>query len=177
MDDIHDSRILLVNDHTGVCEWQKKLLSDAGFSNIDIDSGYKAQKILKKGRHDLLIQDLQRPELSGYYLYKWMKEKKKLANIPIIIATVSESLWVDKTGFTSIGKQKFELTYEMSFQDCAPSSMFIEGYICLGSVEDETASLISQADRILRFWTGVDRKKEYERRNRYLWPVVRKSWF
>ena len=175
MADIYDSRILLVNDHTGVCEWQKKFLSDAGFRNIDIDDGSRAASILAKTGCDLLIQDLQRPKPNGVDLYMWMKRCDEYANIPIILATVSTPLYMENTRFTKLNSLKFELTFEMVFSESAPASMYVEGYLCLWPTLMEMEDLEDQAERILRFWTGIDKEKEYERRNRHLWPAVRNS--
>ncbi|HSG27806.1 MAG TPA: response regulator [Candidatus Krumholzibacterium sp.] len=180
MDSIFDSRIMLVDDHDLVRESLRNLFMDKGFTDVDTDSGRNVQNVLKSRKYDLVVQDLQRPNLDGADLYCWMKSHKELANIPIVLLTMSNPLFIDERGFTLIDRHKFELTHAASFMETCPlvppvgkskdPVIYIEGYV---NKSDSSEQLFATVSRALKFWKCCkDVGWEKERRNKYLWPNV-----
>ncbi|MBU3916316.1 response regulator [bacterium] len=83
-------RILLVDDDEINQEVSKVLLKKEGFT-IDIaDSGRKAIKILESNPYDLVLMDVEMPEMDGYTTTKKIRDPKSGAlnpDIPIIAMT------------------------------------------------------------------------------------------
>jgi len=183
MNDIYDNRILVVNDHNIFRQGFQRFLNNIGYQNVDIDSGQHVKKKLKTNPHNLIIQDLQRPHPNGFELYYWMKKQKKLANIPIILATGSFPIYMDKRKLTTIGNHKFDLTFEIVFKYSEEEfgrrakyigrmpRLFVEGYISLCTSSPEDISDI--VARIFKYQIHLrDQEKEFARRNKLLWPKV-----
>ena len=79
--------ILIVEDN----ELNMKLFSDLldahGFETEQTREGLKAIKIAKEFKPDLILMDIQLPEVSGLEVTKWIKDDKSLSEIPIIAVT------------------------------------------------------------------------------------------
>ena len=52
-----------------------------------LDNGIGALEIAKRDQPDLILMDIQLPEVSGLEVTKWIKEEEKLADIPIVAVT------------------------------------------------------------------------------------------
>jgi len=80
-------KVLIVEDN----ELNMKLFSDLldahGFETEQTREGLKAISIAKEFRPDLILMDIQLPEVSGLEVTKWIKDDKSLSNIPIIAVT------------------------------------------------------------------------------------------
>ena len=183
MENIYDNRILCVNDHDLLCQGLQQFLNNLGYQNVDTDSGKQVKKKLKTNPYNLLIQDLQRPRPNGFELYYWMKKNKELANIPIILATVSRPVYMDKRKYTVIGNHKFDLTFEIVFNYTEEEfgkrqkyigkmpRLFVEGYIHLYTASNEDVR--DMIARIFKHQIHLkDQEKEFASRNEILWPKV-----
>ncbi|NNE57290.1 MAG: response regulator [Hellea sp.] len=80
-------KVLIVEDN----ELNMKLFSDLldahGFETEQAREGLKAIKLAKSFRPDLILMDIQLPEVSGLEVTKWIKDDESLAGIPIIAVT------------------------------------------------------------------------------------------
>jgi two-component system cell cycle response regulator DivK len=80
-------KILIVEDN----ELNMKLFSDLlgahGYKTIQTREGLKAIEMAKKHKPDLILMDIQLPEISGLEVTKWIKDDKTLADIPIVAVT------------------------------------------------------------------------------------------
>ncbi len=80
-------KVLIVEDN----ELNMKLFSDLldahGFETEQTREGLKAISIAKEFRPDLILMDIQLPEVSGLEVTKWIKDDKSLSGIPIIAVT------------------------------------------------------------------------------------------
>ncbi len=80
-------KVLIVEDN----ELNMKLFSDLldahGFETEQTREGLKAISLAKAFRPDLILMDIQLPEVSGLEVTKWIKDDKSLADIPIIAVT------------------------------------------------------------------------------------------
>jgi len=112
-----------------------------------------------------------------------MKKNKELANVPIILATVSIPVYMDKRKFTVIGNHKFDLTFEIVFNYTEEEfgkrpkyigtmpGLFVEGYIHLHTASSEDVR--DMIARIFKYQIHLkDQEKEFARRNKLLWPKV-----
>lgn len=80
-------KILIVEDN----ELNMKLFSDLlgahGYETRETREGLKAIAIAKKYKPDLILMDIQLPEVSGLEVTKWIKNDKNLADIPVVAVT------------------------------------------------------------------------------------------
>ncbi len=80
-------KVLIVEDN----ELNMKLFSDLldahGFETEQTREGLKAISMAKRFQPDLILMDIQLPEVSGLEVTKWIKDDKALADIPIIAVT------------------------------------------------------------------------------------------
>jgi len=80
-------KVLIVEDN----ELNMKLFSDLldahGFETEQAREGLKAISIAKTFKPDLILMDIQLPEVSGLEVTKWIKDDKSLSDIPIIAVT------------------------------------------------------------------------------------------
>jgi two-component system cell cycle response regulator DivK len=79
--------ILIVEDN----ELNMKLFSDLleahGYRVIQTRDGLSALDLARKHRPDLVLMDIQLPEVSGIEVTKWLKEADDLRHIPVIAVT------------------------------------------------------------------------------------------
>jgi two-component system, cell cycle response regulator DivK len=79
--------ILIVEDN----ELNMKLFNDVlqahGYETIQTRDGMEALRLTKENRPDLILMDIQLPEVSGLEVTKWIKADKDIRDIPVIAVT------------------------------------------------------------------------------------------
>ena len=79
--------ILIVEDN----ELNMKLFSDLleahGYRVIQTRDGLSALDLARRHKPDLVLMDIQLPEVSGIEVTKWLKEADDLKHIPVIAVT------------------------------------------------------------------------------------------
>jgi two-component system cell cycle response regulator DivK len=63
------------------------LLETRGHNVVQTRNGMEALKLAREHKPDLIIMDIQLPEVSGLEVTKWIKEEDALKAIPIIAVT------------------------------------------------------------------------------------------
>jgi two-component system cell cycle response regulator DivK len=63
------------------------LLDAHGYRTIQTRDGLEALDLARKHAPDLILMDIQLPEVSGLEVTKWLKEDDKLKQIPVIAVT------------------------------------------------------------------------------------------
>jgi two-component system cell cycle response regulator DivK len=63
------------------------LLDAHGYKTIQTRDGLEALDLAKKHLPDLILMDIQLPEVSGLEVTKWLKEDDGLKRIPVIAVT------------------------------------------------------------------------------------------
>ena len=80
-------KILIVEDN----ELNMKLFSDLleahGYETRETREGLKAISIAKTFQPDLILMDIQLPEVSGLEVTKWIKDEQTLADVPVVAVT------------------------------------------------------------------------------------------
>ena len=79
------SRILVVEDEENIRLLYKEELQDLGYEVIQASDGREAIEKFDLHRPDLIILDIQLPELDGIETMKVIREKSK--DVPIILCT------------------------------------------------------------------------------------------
>ena len=83
---IKDVNVLVVEDIALNQLLMKTVLNDFGFACDIADNGEIAIELLKKNRYDLILMDLQMPQMNGFEATEYIRKKMK-SKIPIIALT------------------------------------------------------------------------------------------
>ncbi len=79
--------VLVVEDNELNMKLFHDLLEASGYDTIQTRSGLEAIDLARAHRPDLILMDIQLPEVSGLEVTKWIKEDDDLRAIPIIAVT------------------------------------------------------------------------------------------
>ncbi len=80
-------KILIVEDNELNMKLFNDLLETSGYETQQTREGLKAIDIARKFLPDLILMDIQLPEVSGLEVAKWIKDDEELAAIPIVAIT------------------------------------------------------------------------------------------
>ena len=80
-------RILVVEDQEDNRQILRDLLATAGYDMIEAEDGMQAVAAASEHRPDLILMDIQLPELDGYEATRRIKANPALSAIPIIVVT------------------------------------------------------------------------------------------
>jgi two-component system cell cycle response regulator DivK len=79
--------VLIVEDNELNMKLFHDLLDAHGYRTLQTRSGIEALKMARERRPDLILMDIQLPEVSGLEVTKWLKDDDELRNIPVIAVT------------------------------------------------------------------------------------------
>ena len=79
--------VLIVEDNELNMKLFHDLLEAHGYQTIETRNGIEALDLARKHKPDLIIMDIQLPEVSGLEVTKWLKEDDELRSIPVIAVT------------------------------------------------------------------------------------------
>ncbi|HAH09817.1 MAG TPA: two-component system response regulator [Alphaproteobacteria bacterium] len=80
-------KILIVEDNELNMKLFHDLLDAHGYQTIQTSDGMAALDLAREHRPDLILMDIQLPEVSGLEVTKWLKEDDTLRAIPVIAVT------------------------------------------------------------------------------------------
>jgi len=79
--------VLIVEDNELNMKLFHDLLEAQGYNILQTKDGMEALKLAREHRPDLILMDIQLPEVSGLEVTKWIKEDDNLRAIPVIAVT------------------------------------------------------------------------------------------
>lgn len=79
--------VLIVEDNALNMKLMRDLLGAAGFDTLQADNGTTAFELAKAEKPDLILMDIQLPDVSGLDVTRWLKADDTLKSIPIIAVT------------------------------------------------------------------------------------------
>ena len=85
----HNRLVLVVDDSHTICRLVKQALEEAGFTAITAENGKQALKRIGERRPDLIISDVDMPEMNGIDLCKTLHADPALAVIPFVIMSAN----------------------------------------------------------------------------------------
>ncbi len=79
--------VLVVEDNELNMKLFHDLLEAHGYKILQTKDGMDALRIAREHKPDLILMDIQLPEVSGLEVTKWIKEDEDLKSIPVIAVT------------------------------------------------------------------------------------------
>ena len=79
--------VLIVEDNELNMKLFNDLLEAHGYFTLQTKDGVEALRMARTHRPDLILMDIQLPEVSGLEVTKWLKEDDDLRTIPVIAVT------------------------------------------------------------------------------------------
>ncbi len=80
-------KVLIVEDNDLNMKLFNDLLEAHGYLTLQTKDGVEALRLARTHRPDLILMDIQLPEVSGLEVTKWLKEDDDLRSIPVIAVT------------------------------------------------------------------------------------------
>lgn len=113
------ARILVVEDSSAVRAFVRAALEDApqlfttgeenSASAVEVTeaaSGFDALRLLPRAQYDLVITDINMPDINGLELVRFIRESERYRNVPIIIIS-TQSSEKDRTRGIALGADFF----------------------------------------------------------------------
>lgn len=79
--------VLIVEDNELNMKLFNDLLEANGYSTLRTKSGVEAMTLARDHRPDLILMDIQLPEVSGLEVTRWLKQDAELRPIPVVAVT------------------------------------------------------------------------------------------
>ena len=79
--------VLIVEDNELNMKLFHDLLEAHGYDTVGTRNGSEALDLARRHRPDLILMDIQLPEISGLEVTKWLKEDDDLSHIPVVAVT------------------------------------------------------------------------------------------
>lgn len=79
--------VLIVEDNELNMKLFRDLLEAHGYATLQTRNGIEALSLARDHQPDLILMDIQLPEVSGLDVTKWLKEDEQLRHIPVIAVT------------------------------------------------------------------------------------------
>ena len=86
--EIANKRILVVDDVEENTYIVSTILKSAGYTPIVANSGKQAIQLAEQQHPDLMLLDINMPEMNGYEVCKYFKEREVISDIPVVFLTV-----------------------------------------------------------------------------------------
>jgi two-component system cell cycle response regulator DivK len=80
-------KVLIVEDNELNMKLFNDLLEAHGYETVGTRNGIDAMDLARQHRPDLILMDIQLPEVSGLEVTKWLKDDSELRNIPVVAVT------------------------------------------------------------------------------------------
>ena len=80
-------KVLIVEDNELNMKLFHDLLEAQGYATLETRDGLAALTMAREHRPDLILMDIQLPEISGLEVTKWLKDDEALTHIPVIAVT------------------------------------------------------------------------------------------
>lgn len=79
--------VLIVEDNELNMKLFNDLLEAHGYETLLAKNGVEALNLARDNHPDLILMDIQLPEVSGLEVTRWLKEQEELRHIPVIAVT------------------------------------------------------------------------------------------
>ncbi|MBA3048590.1 MAG: response regulator [Brevundimonas sp.] len=80
-------KVLIVEDNELNMKLFHDLLDSQGYQTLQTREGLQALALARLHKPDLILMDIQLPEISGLEVTKWLKDDEELSHIPVVAVT------------------------------------------------------------------------------------------
>ncbi len=80
-------KVLIVEDNELNMKLFHDLLDAHGYETVETRDGLQAVDLARQHSPDLILMDIQLPEVSGLEVTRWLKEDEQLRAIPVVAVT------------------------------------------------------------------------------------------
>ena len=80
-------KVLIVEDNALNMRLFSDLLESTGYETLQCGDGGKAVGLALEEQPDLIIMDIQLPDVSGLDIARWLKDDERTAGIPVLAVT------------------------------------------------------------------------------------------
>jgi two-component system chemotaxis response regulator CheY len=88
MSNTTDLKFLIVDDFATMRRIVRGLLKEMGCNNADeAEDGAVALNMLKSGKYDFVVSDINMPNMNGFELLKAIKAEDALKHLPVLMVT------------------------------------------------------------------------------------------
>ena len=84
---VANKTVLIVEDNELNMKLFNDLLTAHGYTTVQTRSGVEAVQLARDHAPNLILMDIQLPEISGIQVIQWMKDDETLRHIPIVAIT------------------------------------------------------------------------------------------
>ena len=78
---------MIVEDNELNMKLFRDIIEATGYETVRTRSGLEALDLAREHKPDLILMDIQLPEVSGLEVTKWLKQDDELLSIPVIAVT------------------------------------------------------------------------------------------
>ncbi len=112
----HQATIVVIDDDFGIRESVKDMLALENWDCVMAESGKEGLELIKALKPELVVVDLQLPDMSGFHLCKRIKRDPAMRETPIVIITGRFTELQDKIqGFEFGADEYFYKPFEPAF--------------------------------------------------------------
>jgi two-component system cell cycle response regulator DivK len=79
--------VLIVEDNELNMKLFNDLLEAHGYQTVQTRNGVEAVELARQHHPDLILMDIQLPEVSGLQVTQWIKDDESLRDIPVVAVT------------------------------------------------------------------------------------------
>lgn len=98
MDNQTMKTIMIVDDMTPILEHAKQILKDS-YKLIPCTGGKQAFDIMAKRKPDLILLDVNMPDMDGFEVLTKIKADDELGSVPVILITTELTADIESKGF------------------------------------------------------------------------------
>lgn len=80
-------QVMIVEDNELNMKLFRDIIEATGYETVRTRSGLEALDLAREHKPDLILMDIQLPEVSGLEVTKWLKQDDELLSIPVIAVT------------------------------------------------------------------------------------------
>ena len=84
--------VLIVEDNELNMKLFRDLLEAHGYQTSGTSNGFEALDLVRKLRPDLILMDIQLPQVSGLEVTRWIKDDPELRAIPVVAVTATTGI-------------------------------------------------------------------------------------
>jgi len=106
-------RVLVVEDSPTILAIKQAILESAGYETVPACDAIEGVELLREQSIDLILLDVHLPDMNGYQVCRLLKNDDEYKDIPIIMASASDTekkdeFWSTQTGADAYLIEPFE---------------------------------------------------------------------